>query len=174
MDIHQLRSWIFELYGPLENRRQYVIFDAERGNLLVDVPPFSERALRLVRGAGRASLLVVTSRARAADAHRYREALGLQIAAHQDDASAIEGGADVTLGDDQLVNPEVRVIRIPGAAAYVVLAQYQVDATLVKGCSAGKQGPNRSKSITLWSSFRLGRRQSAKPPRPPEPSSPSQ
>ena len=30
MDIHQLRSWILELYDPLERQRQYVIFDAER------------------------------------------------------------------------------------------------------------------------------------------------
>ena len=53
MDLQQLRSWIFELYEPLENERQYIIYDAERGNLLVDVPPYGERALRLIRGAGR-------------------------------------------------------------------------------------------------------------------------
>ena len=60
MDIHQLRSWIFELYEPLENERQYIVYDEQRGNLLIDAPPFSERALRLVRGAGPASLLVAT------------------------------------------------------------------------------------------------------------------
>ena len=42
MDIHQLRSWIFELYEPLENRRMYLVFDWERGNLLVDAPPLNE------------------------------------------------------------------------------------------------------------------------------------
>src|SRR5947209_4205864 len=45
MDIQQLRSWIFELYDPLENERQYIVFDAARGNLLIDIPPYSERAL---------------------------------------------------------------------------------------------------------------------------------
>jgi hypothetical protein len=80
VDIEQLRSWIFELYEPLENERQYIVYDGERGNLLIDAPPFSERALRLVRGAGPASLLVATNAARAADAAKYREALGLQIA----------------------------------------------------------------------------------------------
>ena len=52
MDIHQLRSWIFELYEPLENERQYIVYDEQRGNLLIDAPPFSERALRLVRPGG--------------------------------------------------------------------------------------------------------------------------
>ncbi len=65
MDIQQLRSWIFELYAPLDDERQYIVFDAARGNLLIDIPPFSERALRLILGAGRASLLIATNAARA-------------------------------------------------------------------------------------------------------------
>ena len=55
MDIQQLRSSIFELYEPLENDRQYIVFDAARGNLIVDVPRYSERAVRLIRGTGPAS-----------------------------------------------------------------------------------------------------------------------
>src|SRR6266851_1717446 len=65
IDIHQLRSWIFELYEPLENERQYIVFDAARGNLLIDLPPFGARPLRLVQGTGRASLLVATNAAHA-------------------------------------------------------------------------------------------------------------
>ena len=61
MDIQQLRSWIFELYDSLENERQYIVYDAARGNLLIDIPPYSERAVRLIQGAGRASLLLATS-----------------------------------------------------------------------------------------------------------------
>ena len=112
MDIHQLRSWIFELYEPLENERQYIVYDEQRGNLLIDAPPFSERALRLVRGAGPTSLLVATNAARAADAAKYREALGLQVAVHADDANAIPGGPDLVLGDDELVRPDARAIRV--------------------------------------------------------------
>ena len=112
MDIHQLRSWIFELYEPLENERQYIVYDEQRGNLLIDAPPFSERALRLVRGAGPASLLVATNAARAADAGKYREALGLQVAVHADDAKAIPGGPDLVLGDDELVRPDARAVRV--------------------------------------------------------------
>ncbi len=112
MDIHQLRSWIFELYEPLENERQYIVYDEQRGNLLIDAPPFSERALRLVRGAGPASLLVATNAARAADAGKYREALGLQVAAHADDAAGISGGPDLILGDDELVRPDARAFRV--------------------------------------------------------------
>ena len=112
MDIHQLRSWIFELYEPLENGRQYIVYDEQRGNLLIDAPPFSERALRLVRGAGPASLLVATNAARAADAGKYREALGLQVAVHGDDANAIPGGPDLVLGDDELVRPDARAVRV--------------------------------------------------------------
>src|SRR3989441_5698178 len=112
MDIHQLRSWIFELYEPLENERQYIVYDEQRGNLLIDAPPFSERALRLVRGAGPASLLVATNAARAADAGKYREALGLQVAAHADDADGIPGGPDLVLGDDELVRPDARAVRV--------------------------------------------------------------
>ena len=41
MDIHQLRSWIFELYEPLENERQYIEYDEHRGNLLIDAPTWS-------------------------------------------------------------------------------------------------------------------------------------
>lgn len=123
MDIHQLRSWIFELYEPLENARQYLVFDRERGNLLIDAPPMSERALRLVRGIGRSSLLVATNRARARDAAAWREALGVQIAAHADDADAVEGGADVTLGDEGVLRPDAltRRVREGAEGATVVL-----------------------------------------------------
>jgi dipeptidyl aminopeptidase/acylaminoacyl peptidase len=125
MDIQQLRSWIFELYTPLDDERQYIVFDAARGNLLIDIPPFSERALRLILGAGRASLLLATNAARAAEAHRYRETLGVQIAVHEDDAAAVEGGADLVLRPDDLVRPDTRVVRVRGArqGATVVLVR---------------------------------------------------
>jgi len=112
VDIHQLRSWIFELYEPLENTRMYLVFDWERGNLLVDAPPMNERALRLVRGIGRSSLLVVTNRARAQDAAAWREALGVQVAAHADDADGVEGGADITLEDEDTLRPDARTLRV--------------------------------------------------------------
>src|SRR5258708_38222625 len=99
--MQQLRSWIFELYEPLEDQRQYIVFDAERGNLLIDVPQYSERALRLIRGTGRASLLLVTNAVRATQAAKFRDALGVAVAAHADDANAIEGGPDITLTDEQ-------------------------------------------------------------------------
>lgn len=123
MDIQQLRSWIFELYDPLENDRQYIVFDAERGNLIIDVPRYSERALRLIRGTGPASLLVVTNAARAHEAGRMRDALGIQLAAHEEDAGAVEGGADIVLTDDSLVRPDARAIRVrhAGEGATVVL-----------------------------------------------------
>ncbi len=112
MDIQQLRSWIFELYEPLENDRQYIVFDAARANLIIDVPTYSERAVRLIRGTGPASLIVVTNAARAREAGKMRDALGVQIAAHEEDAAAVEGGADVVLKDDELIRPDARVIRI--------------------------------------------------------------
>ena len=123
MDIHQLRSWIFELYEPLEDERQYIVYDSDRGNLLIDAPPFSERALRLVRGAGPASLLVATNAARAADASKYREALGVQVAVHADDADGVPGGPDLVLGDDELVRPDARAVRVHanGEGATVLL-----------------------------------------------------
>ncbi|MEP6693220.1 MAG: alpha/beta fold hydrolase [Chloroflexota bacterium] len=125
MDIQQLRSWIFELYAPLEDERQYIVFDAARGNLLIDIPPFSERALRLIQGAGRASLLLATNASRAADAHRYRETLGVQVAVHEDDAAAVVGGADLVLKPDDLVRPDTRVFRVKGdgGGATVVLVR---------------------------------------------------
>lgn len=125
MDIQQLRSWIFELYTPLDDERQYIVFDAVRGNLLIDIPPFSERALRLILGAGRASLLLATNAARAAEAHRYRETLGVQIAVHEDDAAAVTGGADLVLKPDDLVRPDTRVVRVrgEGQGATVVLVR---------------------------------------------------
>lgn len=114
MDIQQLRSSIFELYAPLEDQRQYLVFDHARGNLLIDVPPFSERALRLLRGTGPAGLLLLTNRARAADAHLYRDSLGVQIAVHSDDADAVVGGPDVVIGDDELLRPDARALRLKG------------------------------------------------------------
>src|SRR5215210_5172589 len=125
MDIQQLRSWIFELYTPLDDERQYIVFDAARGNLLIDIPPFSERALRLVQGAGRASLLIATNAARAAQAHRYREALGIQICVHEDDGAAVTGGADLLLKSDDLVRPDTHVVRVTGdgQGATVVLVR---------------------------------------------------
>jgi len=123
MDIQQLRSWIFELYEPLENDRQYIVFDADRGNLVIDVPRYSERAVRLIRGTGNASLIVVTGRARASEAGKFRDAIGVQVAAHAEDADAVEGGADVVLTDDELVRPDARTIRVrhEGVGATVVL-----------------------------------------------------
>lgn len=123
MDIQQLRSWIFELYEPLEDTRHYLVFDRERGNLLVDVPPLSERALRLIRGIGRSSLLVVTNRARARDAAAYRDALGVQVAAHAEDADAIAGGPDITLADEDALRPDAKTLRVrgDGEGATVVL-----------------------------------------------------
>ncbi len=125
MDIQQLRSWIFELYTPLDDERQYIVFDAARGNLLIDIPPYSERALRLIQGAGRASLLLATNADRAVEAHRYRETLGVQIAVHEDDAAAVVGGADLVLGADDLVRPDARVVRVKanGQGATVVLVR---------------------------------------------------
>ena len=125
MDIHQLRSWIFELYEPLEDERQYIVFDSARGNLLIDAPAFSERALRLIRGAGRASVLLITNGARGGDAARYRDALGVQLAAHEDDVPFIPGGADLVLRSEDLVRPDARVIRVgdDGEGATVVLGR---------------------------------------------------
>ncbi|TMC25179.1 MAG: hypothetical protein E6J27_15315, partial [Chloroflexi bacterium] len=65
MDIQQLRSWIFELYDSLENERQYIVFDSTRGNVLVDIPEFGPRPLRLIQGTGSAALLIATNPARA-------------------------------------------------------------------------------------------------------------
>ena len=123
MDIQQLRSSIFELYEPLENDRQYIVFDPARGNLLIDVPRFSQRALRLIRGTGPTGLIVVTNASRAKEAAAFRDALGVQIAAHGDDAGAIEGGADVVLKDDEAIRPDARAIRVrgEGQGATVVL-----------------------------------------------------
>lgn len=125
MDIQQLRSWIFELYEPLENDRQYIVFDRARGNLILDVPRYSERAVRLIRGTGLASVIVVTNAARAREAGRMREALGVQVAAHQEDAAAVEGGADIVLTDDELVRPDARAVRVrdDGRGATVVLVR---------------------------------------------------
>ena len=134
MDIHQLRSWIFELYEPLENARQYLVFDWERGNLLVDAPPMSERALRLVRGIGRSSLLVATNRERARDAAAWREALGVQIAAHADDADVIEGGADIALEDEGTLRPDARTLRVrEGAAGATVVLLRREGGVLLCG-----------------------------------------
>lgn len=134
MDIQQLRSWIFELYEPLENDRQYVVYDADRGNLIVDVPRFSERAVRLLRGTGPASLLLVTNAARAAEAGRFREALGVQVAAHRDDAQAVEGGADVVLEDEADLRPDARTLRVrDGARGATVLRLRKPGGILVVG-----------------------------------------
>ena len=134
MDIHQLRSWIFELYEPLENARQYLVFDWERGNLLVDAPPMSERTLRLVRGIGRSSLLVVTNRERARDAAAWREALGVQVAAHANDADAVEGGADITLDDEGTLRPDARTWRIrEGAEGATVVLLRREGGVLLSG-----------------------------------------
>jgi hypothetical protein len=134
MDIQQLRSWIFELYEPLENDRQYIVFDAERGNLMIDVPRFSDRAVRLIRGTGPTSLIVVTNAARAREAARMRDALGVQLAAHADDAAAIDGGPDVVLGDDQMLRPDARAVRVrhAGEGGTVILLR-KAGGVLVSG-----------------------------------------
>jgi dipeptidyl aminopeptidase/acylaminoacyl peptidase len=123
VDIHQLRSWIFELYEPLENERQYIVYDFARGNLLIDIPPFSARASRLIEGTGHPSLLVATNAARAKEAEKFREALGVRIAVHKDDALALGGDPDVVFGDDELLRPDARAIRVRtrGEGATVIL-----------------------------------------------------
>ena len=150
MDIHQLRSWIFELYEPLEDERQYIVFDSARGNLLIDAPPFSERALRLIRGAGPASLLLITNGARGGDAARYRDALGVQIAAHEDDAEFVPGGADLVLRSEDLVRPDAQVIRVgdDGEGATVVLGR---KAGGVLFCGDLDLGSDAARSLTALS-----------------------
>ena len=144
MDIHQLRSWIFELYEPLENERQYIVFDSARGNLLIDVPPFSARAERLIAGTGRAGLLVVTNRRRASLAQKYRETLGVRIAAHADDASAIGADPDVILSDDEAVRPDARAIRFrSGSEGATVLLIRKAGGVLVVGDLDLASGPAR-------------------------------
>jgi dipeptidyl aminopeptidase/acylaminoacyl peptidase len=144
MDIHQLRSWIFELYEPLENERQYIVFDNARGNLLIDVPPFSPRAERLIAGTGRAGLLVVTNRRRAELAQRYRETLGVRIAAHADDASALGADPDVVLSDDEAVRPDARAIRLrAGKEGATVLLLRKAGGVLVCGDLDLASGPAR-------------------------------
>ncbi len=149
MDIQQLRSWIFELYEPLENERQYIVFDAARGNLLIDLPPFSPRAVHLISGIGRASLLVVTNAARAREAQRYREALGVRIAAHADDAAHIVGGPDVVLSDDELVRPDARAIRVRvGAEGATVVLLAKAGGVLVCGdLDLASEGAKRLESL---------------------------
>ncbi len=142
MDIQQLRSWIFELYDPLENDRQYIVFDAERGNLVIDVPRYSERAVRLMRGTGDPALILVTNATRAREAARFRDAIGVQIAAHADDASAVDGGADVVLSDDELVRPDARVVRVrgDGPGASVVLLRKAGGVLVVGDLDLGSPG----------------------------------
>ena len=134
MDIQQLRSWIFELYDPLENDRQYIVFDAARGNLMIDVPRFSARAVRMIGGTGLAALIVVTNAVRAREAARFRDALGLQVAAHADDSAAVDGGADVLLGDDELLRPDARAIRLRhGSEGSTVILLRKAGGVLVVG-----------------------------------------
>ncbi|MDP9283170.1 MAG: hypothetical protein M3P38_13835, partial [Chloroflexota bacterium] len=153
MDIQQLRSWIFELYAPLEDERQYIVFDAARGNLLIDIPPFSERALRLIQGAGRASLLLATNAARAAEAHRYRETLGVQIAVHEDDAAAVQGGADLVLKLDDLVRPDTRVFRVKnkGQGATVVLVRKSGGVLFSGNLDLASEGAKQLLALTFSS-----------------------
>jgi dipeptidyl aminopeptidase/acylaminoacyl peptidase len=70
-------------------------------------------------------VLLITNRARGGDAARYRDALGVQIAAHEDDAAFVPGGADLVLGTGELVRPDARLIRVgdDGDAATVVLGR---------------------------------------------------
>ena len=70
-------------------------------------------------------MLLITNAARGADAARYREALGVQIAAHADDAAGVPDGPDLVLGDDEFVRPDARVVRVgaDGEAASVVLGR---------------------------------------------------
>lgn len=134
MDIQQLRSWIFELYEPLENDRQYIVYDSDRGNLIVDVPRYSERAVRLMRGTGPASLVVVTNASRAREAAKFREALGIQVAAHEEDAASVDGGADVILRDEELIRPDARSFRVrDGGQGATVLLLRKAGGILVVG-----------------------------------------
>jgi hypothetical protein len=55
---------------------------------------------------------VLTNTSRARDAARFRDELGVQIATHADDASAVEGGPDVVLRHDELVRADARMIRV--------------------------------------------------------------
>jgi len=79
----------------------------------------------LIRGTGPTSVLLITNAARGADAARYRDALGVQIAAHEDDARGVPGGADLVLKHDDLVRPDARVVRVgdDGDGATVVLGR---------------------------------------------------
>src|ERR671932_2531294 len=99
MDIHQLRSWIFELYEPLTDERTYVILHDSDG-VLVDLPPFTPRVAISLRGVCDPKLVFFTHAHRGIDIARWREALPeLRFVVHEADASAIPGAVEHTVAD---------------------------------------------------------------------------
>src|SRR5204863_5767630 len=93
------------------------------------------------------SLLVVTNRRRAALAQKYRETLGVRIAAHADDASAIGADPDVILSDDQAVRADARALRLrSGKEGATVLLVRKAGGVLVVGDLDLASGPARERA----------------------------
>ena len=118
MDIHQLRSWIFELYEPLTDERTYVILH-DRDGVLVDLPPYSKRVAISIRGICDPRLVFFTHAHRAAELERWREAMPeVEFVVHEADAAAIGPvHHTVTDGDRLTPRPETLVVHVGARTA---------------------------------------------------------
>jgi dipeptidyl aminopeptidase/acylaminoacyl peptidase len=119
MDIHQLRSWVFELYEPLTADRTYLLLHEGAGTL-VDLPPFSTRIAHQIRGVCDPQLVFFTHAGRSSEIERWRDTLrGVRYAIHEADAEGVPVGVDLRLQDGDLLpgEPEARIIHIGARTA---------------------------------------------------------
>lgn len=119
MDIQQLRSWIFELYEPLRNDRTYILLHGRDG-VLIDVPAYSDRVARQIRGVCDPRLIFFSHAGRAAEVDKWRAAFPeIQLVAHEADAERIAGGVQHAVGDGEFLtrDPAARLVHLGALSA---------------------------------------------------------
>lgn len=112
---------VYHVAGGRETPAVYLIRDREAGGILVNTPAFDADLARSLAGDGGVAFLFLPSALGAREVDRWREALGAEALAGQDEAAAIAGAVDRPLDGTIRLSRNIRFYtmsgRTPGTTA---------------------------------------------------------
>ena len=115
------RSVLHVSGGEAGDPAAYLFLDPEAGGILVNTPPFDPRLAGELGRQGRIAYLFLPSRVGARDVDVWREALGAEALAGQDEVGQIDGEVDYPLGGNVRLSRDLVFLamsgRTPGTTA---------------------------------------------------------
>ncbi|HKL78646.1 MAG TPA: hypothetical protein VJ985_09855 [Gammaproteobacteria bacterium] len=108
---------IYHVSGGLAEPAVYLIQDKQAGGILVNTPAFDPALAESLQQAGPVAFLFLPSRFGARDVDAWREALGAEAFAGQDEAPAIPGTVDTPLDGTIRLSRTIRFYPMSGRTA---------------------------------------------------------